>query len=68
MDKTILTYDNQLEFKKYARKSRGVKDFYFDYITCVDADTDMDIPGVTADGTMTWGQAIAALVKHFKTT
>lgn len=61
----ILTYDGQLDFKKWARKEYHLPDFYFDYITCVDAKDDRDIEGVVADGSMTWGEAADYLVTHF---
>lgn len=62
---TLLTYDNQLDFKAYARKTYGLPDFYFDYVTGVDAKNDRDIPGLYADGTMTWGEAVDILKSHF---
>lgn len=67
MSSNILTYDRQLEFKRYAHR-RGIpvkKDFYFDYITGVDEATSMDIPGLSADGTLTFAQAYDIVSKHF---
>ena len=68
---SILTYERQFEFKKWA-KARGLNrrkgaDFYFDYVTAVDA-TDFnqpDIPGVVANGTMTWEEAFKKLEDYF---
>ena len=69
----ILTYGNQMEFKSWAirhgiSKKNGA-DFYFDYVTPVDARDLMeqnDIPGFYADGTTTWGKAFKILKKYFK--
>lgn len=71
MKSKILTYDSQLMFKKWAMKNgldSKKHEFYFDYVTAVDAthDDQPDIPGVRADGSMTWSQALAKLKKHFK--
>lgn len=71
MENNVLTYDSQIKFEKWAMKN-GIDskkhDFYFDHITAVDAthDDQPDIPGVKADGTMTWGKALAKLKKYFK--
>lgn len=68
--KQKLYYDNQLQFEKWA-EARGINDennaeIYFDNIYCVDAvHGDRDIKGVKADGSMTWGQALAKIQKHF---
>lgn len=62
MNSKILTYANQLEFKAYA-KSQGIDQnaFYFDCVTGVNALTNKDIPGLTADSTLTFGQALQIL-------
>lgn len=67
-----LTYDGQLEFKKWAKtqglsKKNGV-DFYFDNIECVDGRDPHDqstIRGVVCDGSLTWGEAARRLRKYF---
>ena len=68
----LLTYDRQLEFKSWAKRHGLTKkagaDYYFDFITPVDA-TKMnqpDIKGFRADGTVTFGTALRILKKHFK--
>lgn len=63
MNKTILTFDNQLEFKKFARKTGGK--FYFDDVNCVDEATSSNIDGVTCDGTLTFDKAAKMLTKYF---
>lgn len=67
-----LTYDGQLEFKRFVgrnNKELGINHkgdfFYFDYVTGVDAETSRDIPGLMANGSMTWCQAVDVLKKHF---
>ena len=68
MNKTILTYNNQLEFKKFAFKN-GLKrkcDFYFDDVDCVDAKTSSNIPKVKCDGTLTYEKALKKLIKYFE--
>lgn len=62
-----LTYGDQLKFKAAWRRHHKKGDiFYFDFVTGVDAKTAMDIPGLAADGSMTWSQADKILCKHFK--
>jgi len=63
----ILTYQNQLHFKKWAlAQLKTAEDlFYFDYVTGVDAKDDKDIPGLTANETLTWSQALEVLKRHF---
>ena len=63
MNKTILTFDNQLEFKKFARKIGGK--FYFDDVNCVDEATSSNIDNVTCDGTLTFDKAAKMLTKYF---
>ena len=68
MSNNILTYSNQLDFKRYAHR-RGIpikKDFYFDYVTGVDKDTSNDIDGLAADGTLTFADAYAIVLDYFK--
>lgn len=68
MNKTTLTYSNQLEFKKFAFKN-GLKrkcDFYFDDVDCVDAKTSSNIPKIKCDGTLTYEKALKKLVKYFE--
>lgn len=61
-----LTYDGQLQFKRaWCRKYLKDDCFYFDYVTGVDAKTSHDIPGLIADGSLTWRQASSILCKHF---
>lgn len=62
-----LCYDQQLVFKKAAKKALGLKGdpFYFDSTTGVDAKTDRDLPGLRCDGGITWGKAVIALQRHF---
>jgi hypothetical protein len=60
----ILTYDNQLEFKKFAKLGAKCK-FYFDNTSCVDDKTSANIPNVCCDGTLTFGKAKKILVKYF---
>jgi len=72
MDKNKLTYSSQLEFKSWARKHGLTKkngaDYYFDCATAVDATkmSQPDIPGVKANGTLTWGEALEKLKSYFK--
>jgi len=65
MDKSdnLLTYDAQLDFKKWALRKLGTKRdiFYFDCVTGVDAKTSKDIKWLTANGTMTWGEGLKIL-------
>lgn len=67
-----LTYSNQLEFKKWAKKygltKKNGADYYFDSIYAVDAtdENQPDIKGVIANGTMTFGEALEMLKKHFE--
>ena len=68
-----LVYDNQIEFKHWARRhglsKKNGADYYFDCITQVDARDPMkqnDIPGFLADGKITWGEALKILKKYFK--
>ena len=69
---TYLRYDNQLEFKRWARRNGVTKkagaDFYFDYITPVDATKPRqpNIKGFYADGRTTFYEALKILKKHFK--
>lgn len=68
MNKTILTYDNQLEFKKFAFKN-GLKrkyDFYFDDIDCVDTKTSSNIPKITCDDMLTFEKALKKLIEYFE--
>lgn len=62
-----LTYDVQLDFKKWALKFLRSKSdsFYFDYVTGVDSKTSKDIPGLVADGSLTWEEALRILENHF---
>lgn len=68
-----LTYGNQLEFKKWAKRHGLTKkagaDYYFDSIYAVDArkSSQPTIRGVVADGSLTFREAAAKLKKHFKT-
>lgn len=67
MNKTTLTYINQLEFKTFAFKN-GLKrkcDFYFDDVDCVDAKTSSNIPKIKCDGTLTYEKALKKLIKYF---
>ena len=68
-----LVYSNQLDFKHWAKRQglskKNGADFYFDYITPVDARDPMgqnDIPGFLADGNTTWGKALKILKNYFK--
>ena len=67
-----LVYNNKAAFKRWAvrhglSKKNGA-DFYFDFITPVDArdDRQPDIPGFLADGSTTWGEALKKLARHFR--
>ena len=67
-----LTYNTQLDFKKYFIKrstQEGYKFnkniFYFDYIDCVDTKTSRDIPGVKANKTLNFDEAYNRLLKYF---
>lgn len=68
-----LCYGNQMEFKSWAKhhglsKKNGA-DYYFDYITPVDARDPMkqsNIPGFLANGKTTWGEALKILKNYFK--
>lgn len=65
-----LIYAGQLEFKKWAQQKGASKkngaDFYFDFVTGVDAKTGKDIKGLKADGSMTWSKALEVVKKHFR--
>lgn len=68
MNKTMLVYENQLEFKKYAYKN-GLKrkyDFYFDDAACVDAKTSEDIPEIETNNGLTFEKALKKLIKYYK--
>ena len=65
-DNTVLAYSNQLEFRHYALDHLiPIDAYYFDKVSCVDAKTDEDIPGITANGSLTWSQAIHLLRWYF---
>lgn len=67
-----LTYNTQLDFKKYFIK-RSTQEgyefnkniFYFDDIDCVDTKTLRDIPGVKANKTLNFDEAYNRLLKYF---
>lgn len=67
----LLTYGNQLKFKKYffyITKRNGIdfkEDFYFDDIDCVDETTSMDIESVKLDSNLFWGEAVINILRHF---
>jgi len=68
-----LVYSNQLDFKNWAKRQglsmKNGADYYFDYITPVDARDPMNqcnIPGFLADGNTTWGEALKILKNYFK--
>ncbi len=67
METKILKYEDQIKFKNWFKRTfpNESSDFYFDYVTCVDSETDCDIPNVKCDGTMTWGCAVDRIIKHF---
>ena len=62
-----------MEFKSWAKhhglsKKNGA-DYYFDYVTPVDARDPMgqnNIPGFLANGKTTWGEALNILKTYFK--
>jgi hypothetical protein len=67
-----LTYNTQLDFKKYFIKRSAQEGyefnknvFYFDYIDCVDTKTSRDIPGVKANKTLNFDEAYNRLLKYF---
>ena len=67
-----LTYNTQLDFKKYFIKrstQEGYKFnknvFYFDDIDCVDTKTTRNIPGVKANKTLNFDEAYNRLLKYF---
>ena len=65
----LLTYDEQLRFKRWALKNYdipGRDPFYFDSIDCVDAETAKNIPRIKCNGKLTWGQAAKAIEDYFK--
>ena len=59
-----LTYENQMEFKRWARAARGLDKtkYYFDFVQAVDAKTDKDIQEVQADGSLSWDEAATKLL------
>lgn len=63
-----LTYSNQLEFKAWAKQQVqfGKNDFYFDYITGVNAKTGRNIAGLDAGGDLSWDEALDILKAYFK--
>ena len=68
-----LVYNNQMEFKRWARRQglskKNGADYYFDNIYPVDARDPMgqnNIPGFLADGNTTWGEALKILKNYFK--
>lgn len=60
----LLTYENQLEFKRWARAAKGLDKtkYYFDFVQAVDAKTDKDIQEVQADGSLSWDEAATRLL------
>ena len=65
-NKMLLVLDNQMVFKKFARKLLNYKcKFYFDSTSCVDEDTSKTIPNVECDGTLTFEKAVKRLEKYF---
>lgn len=65
----LLTYDEQLRFKRWALRNYdipGRDPFYFDSIDCVDAETAKNIPRVKCNGKLTWGQAAKEIEDYFK--
>ena len=66
-EKQVLTYDGQIDFKKWALRMLGTKKdlFYFDYVIGVDTKTSKDIKGLVANGSMSWGAALEVVRKHF---
>lgn len=64
----MLEYDNQLEFKKWA-SANGLdsNNYYFDCTTPVDTRgwIQPDIPGLYADGSKTWREALDILKNYF---
>lgn len=73
MSQYKLCYDNQMDFKRWAKhygfsKKNGA-DYYFDCVTPVDARDLMkqnSIPGFLANGKTTWGEALNILKAYFK--
>lgn len=65
---TILTWDKQIDFKRYYQKHIGEKNpqFYFDGVSCIDKNTSKSIPGVDASGKYTYGHAAQVIRNHFK--
>ena len=70
-----LVYNNQMDFKNWARRQglskKNGANYYFDNITPVDARDPFkqnDIPGFLANGKTTWGEALEILKKYFKIT
>ena len=60
----LLTYENQLEFKRWAKAAKGLDKtkYYFDFVQAVDSRTDKDVSGVRADGSLTWNEAATKLL------
>lgn len=67
-EKRTLTYDEQINFMRWARRNGLKNEFYFDCVTAVNGEDyyQPDIPGVWANGTMTFGEALRKLKKYFK--
>lgn len=73
MDSKKLTIDDEFDFfdylDEYCEKSGCLlrsPAIYFDNVDIVDAETEETIPGVTADGTMTFKKVYAGIIKYFK--
>lgn len=73
MDSKKLTIDDEFDFFDYLDNNCEKSDcllrspaIYFDNEYIVDAETEETIPGVTADGTMTFKKAYAEIIKYFK--
>lgn len=71
-EKSTLTFSNQLDFKNWARKRGLTKkagaDYYFDGIFVVDGrdwDSQPNIENVVANGSLTFGKALARLKNYF---
>ena len=65
MKSRILTYDEQLNFKRFIVANFGIEQFSFDSIYGYDFISYKDIEGLLADGSLTWYEAYIILKNHF---
>jgi len=65
MKNQILSYDEQLSFKKFIVDNFGIDQFSFDSVYAYDFISYKDIDGLVADGSLNWYEAYIILKNHF---